>query len=590
VDVKGFTIDCQSTRDIDDSIWVECDSRGWTVTVCIANVAAAIAKDSTFDATAKRRVETLYHAGNRNTPMIPRRFSEGTCSLFEGETRSVMAIRIRLDHTLEPQGLARISATKLKSIKRFSYADIPTALKEQKGPLHNEMNAASRLAFMLMERRRRKGAFVLYDLTHGWIMTESGHVRRLKDVRETVGHIIVQELMILANSELARFCIEKNIPVPFRNHIARSSSPPRQRLMDILEHGASTGDPQEFDRVRDSFLMVMEKARYGAALEGHYGLNLPAYLHGTSPIRRFADLVAQRQILGYLNGRNLPYDYAEVKEICEHINDTIDRNAAKRSTVEIGKANERAEKSIIDGRLARIKPKGFERVVKVSVRGKFEQSVAEEFLKRLSKGTATVVDTFQILIKSGDEWSDVRRQILKYLVDNPHIATSIATVAQQSGGWSEPKFSARRGGEDHSVIHIASVDFQKPGLQTGEVKGASLKLAKQRAIVEAFCTFLEEPLPQWPKQEDSVAPSKKNRLPERDSPNPIGELAEYCQIRGLELPVYEAERTGGADHKPEFTVACQAAGLHVKSNPMTSKKAAKKEAAKRAIQLILERS
>ena len=80
---------------------------------------------------------------------------------------------------------------------------------------------------------------------------------------------------------------------------------------------------------------------------------------------------------------------------------------------------------------------------------------------------------------------------------------------------------------------------------------------------------IDEPLIEWPTpKEISEAPTKKHRLPDRNSINPIGELMEYCQIRALELPEYEDERVGGSDHKPEFTVSCKAAGVHVKSPPM----------------------
>jgi len=561
MDAKGFTIDSETTRDIDDSIWVESDSRGWTVTVCIANVAAAIAKDSTFDATARRRVETLYFAGSRNTPMIPRRFSEGSCSLFEGEERLVMAIRIRLDHTLEPQGLPRIDTSK----------------------------PASRLAMALVDKRRSKGAFVLYDMTHGWVMTESGHIRQLKDVRETVGNIIVQELMILTNQQLARFCLEKDIPVPFRNHTASRAAPPRERMMELLEQGMQ-GDVQRYRVARDSFLMVMNKARYGATLEGHYGLNLPAYLHGTYPIRRYADLVTQRQIFGYLNGRNIPYSFDDIEEVCEHINKTIEENASKRSADAIEKANRRAEKSIATGRLPRLNAKEFERVVKVCVRGDFDSEVAEEFIKRLESDDAAIVDIFQVLLKSGEEWKSTRSIVLKHLASSPHLATSIATVAQQSGEWSAPKFLTRRSGEENSLIHLASVTFDNPPIKTDEISASSLKTAKQRAIVAAFALHLEEPIPDWPKDSEQSSDSKAPKLPSRDSSNPIGELMEYCQSRSIDLPEFESERSGGSDHEPVFTVSCKAAGLHVKSKPMKSKKAAKKAAAKRAIQLILERS
>ena len=590
MDVQGFTIDSSTTRDIDDSIWVEGDARGWTVTVCIANVAAAISKDSPFDETAKRRAETLYHANGRNSPMVPRRFSEGSCSLFEGEPRSVMAIRIRLDHMLKPQGLPRIGETQFKSKKKLSYSEIPGILADESADLFTEISAAARLSSALVEKRRRQGAFVLYDMAQGWVMSETGHIRKLKDVSETVGNIIVQELMILSNTELARFCLEKDIPVPFRNHVAKSSAPPRERMLDLLEQGLN-GTVTDFERTQKSFMMVMGKAQYAASIEGHYGLNLPAYLHGTSPIRRYADLVAQRQILGHLNGRNLPYTRGEVEELCEHINKAVRGNTAKRACAEIGRANERAEKSIGTGSLARLSSKNFERVVKVSTRGNFDSAVSDELLRRIEKGVGALVDMVQVLLCSGEDWLETRRKIIQHLVDNPHHAPSVANLATQIGKWGEPKFMTRRSGEDHSLIHISRVTFDEPEIQTEEIKASSLKLSKQMAIVEAFTIYLGEPKPVWKTASAAAsAGDKPIKGLDKNSPNPIGELMEYCQARSLSLPEYESIRNGGSDHNPEFTFTCKAAGVHVKSEPMTSKKLAKKEAARRAIKLLLERT
>jgi len=590
MDVKGYTIGSEMTLDVDDSIWVEADARGWIVTVCIANVAAAIAVGSVHDVTAHRRIETLYHPGNRSTPMIPRRFSENACSLLEGQERSVMAIRIRLDHMLDPQGLPTISATKLKSQAKLSHKQIPSILSDESHPLHKEVFTASKLASGLMDKRRRDGAFVLYDLSSGWVMTETGHVRQLKDVTETVGYIIVQELMVLANGELARFCVEKNIPVPFRNHVARRSAPSRGRMMEMIHQGLESAVPAEFERAREGFMMVMEKAHYSASPQGHYGLNLPAYLHGTSPIRRYADLITQRQVIGYLAGGNIPYDHGQVDEMCSHINDTLEKVSQKRTWEEVNRANNRTENHIKGGRLSKIKAKDFERVVKVSVRGEFDAGVSAEFLRRLDSNKRSLINTFQILLKGGDEWIDTKRKIIDYLVDHPSDASSISVIAEQAGFWKGPKFDVRRGGSEAFVVHIASLSFEEPEIKTEECRGGTLKLAKQMATIDAMCICIGEPRPKWPEFKAPSASKKKSKLPDIKSTNPIGELAEYCQAMGIDLPEYIDERVGGSDHKPNFSVQCKAAGVHVKSPPLASKKAAKKDSARRVIQLILERS
>lgn len=550
------------------------------MTVCIANVAAAISKGSIFDATALRRGQTVYLSGGRTRPMIPRRFSEGSCSLFEGEPRSVMAVRIRLDHMLDPQGLPQIDESKLVSEKNLSYADIAGILKNERAHLHREISLAARLAKSLTVKRRSEGAFVLYDLDSGWITSESGHMRQINNANEIIGHVIIQELMILTNMELARFCLAKEIPVPFRNHAARISAPPRRRMMELLEQGAE-GSAQEFGRSRGSFMLAMDKASYAGASEGHYGLNLSAYIHGTSPIRRFADLITQRQIIGHLGG-SLPYTSDEVHDMCERINEATEEAASHDS--------KKTAKAIDESRTSKLSAKGFEKVVKAAVHGvSHKPDVAIEFLRRLEKDETSIIDIYYLLLESGEEWVDTRKSIIQHLIDNPHKAAWVATVAAQLARWSSPRFIIQKKGEGDTLVHTVSIEFDKPKMSIGPVTSSSKKLGKQMALVEAFADYICEPPPEWPAH-SPMQSTDGSKIPSVDSPNPIGALMEYCQFTSVDLPQYLCDRYVYDDRHPKFVVSCKAAGLHVKSSPSDSKKQAKKESARRAIQLIIERS
>jgi len=584
MDVCGFTIDGPTTRDIDDAIWVDTTMRGWTVTVCVANVAAAIALNSTFDQTAYRRVNTIYLAGDRNKPMIPRRFSEGSCSLFPGEQRSVMAIRIHLDHALEPQGLPIIGEAKLTSLRQLAYAEVPGIVMDARDGLHHPIRNAEKLAHGLMQKRRMNGAFVLYDLANGWIMSESGHIRKLKDSKETVGNIIIQELMILANAQVARYCLEKGIPIPYRNHTSRISAPPRERMMELIEQGLR-GPVSSFERARGSFMMVMNRAVYNAKLEGHYGLNLPAYTHSTSPIRRYADLIVQRQLLAHIRRSELPYTIDDIEEMCAHINTVVASQSEEKSEAAIERANKKAARQS-EGNLENLPDKEFSRVLKVAARGKYLQHVDAEFRRRIESGASSLIDEHFILLESdGEEWNQSRRLILEKLFESPHKATSLATLAHQNSGWSEPKFIMRQGGEDNSLVHYASAEFKSPKLKTPDVVGSSKKLARQRAAVTAFHLHLGQPPPSWVS---APSPAGAVALPDASTANPIGALNEYCQKLGEKLPEYTADHY--SNETTMFVVSCRVLNLHVKSSGQPSKKAAKKEAAQRALQLIIERS
>ncbi len=587
MDVQGITIDGKTTRDRDDAIWAQSDARGWTVTVCIANVAMAITRGSTFDDTAHRRVETSYFAGDRNHPMLPRRFSEGSCSLSEGQERPVMAIRIRLDHTLETE-FTSIDESRLVSQKQLAYDEIPSILDDKNHPLHPAISPMARLATGLMEKRRNAGAFVLYDLSNGWVMSEEGHLRKLKDTKETFGYIIVQELMILANAELAAFCAKNEIPVPFRNHTARASAPDREAMMQRLSLGLN-GPVSDLEVARKQFNLVMNKANYGPVIEGHYGLNLPAYLHGTSPIRRYADLIVQRQILAFTAGRTMPYSAMEIAELSEHINAALSTKAAEVSKAAIQRANEQAQMAVRKDDLDYLSEKEFERVIKVAVRTEdFNPVVAEAFLQKLTNDKATLIDMHFILFKSKENWQPIRRSVIVHLVEYPHKAISIVMMAAQLNGWSEPKYKMKRGGDsDDAMTHTAKVFFHKPGVESSAITTPNKKLSQQRACVEALARSIDEVLPPWPK----VAKKVKSDigLPYDNSDNPISDLSEYCQSIGEELPMYNSRRTGGADHEPTFVVSCSALGFSADSPALSTKKIAKKQAAAHVIRTLRAR-
>lgn len=447
--IKGITIDSESTRDIDDALWIEFQDDGfWHIFVSIADVAETVSPGDTFDVRAREMVTTKYF-GTGNSPMLPRRLAEDELSLWPHKERKTVTVEITMrwpetwaevardrarllqtqlarveagaieqavpdalrERMLEPLRkeleatrtdleLAKsIDTTQAEIVKteiypstltsqgRITYDKIPTLLQEKPQTAeYDVISIGCKMAMQLLDRRRKAGAFVLYDLNNGWVTTEEGFLRKLEKKEETIGHVLIQEMMVLANAQVAEFAVKNDIPVLFRNHMAMSAMPDRQILMGQIEDALTT-PLADLDTVRQRTHMLLGKASYSDSLLGHYGLNLPAYLHFTSPIRRYADLITQRQIKAYLDGTPLPYAKADVEQIAHHINDTLELERERTSQHFKTLDEQKAHRAIDARRLDGLDATHFERVTKVEARSGNDPSdgFEEAFLRRLKE-------------------------------------------------------------------------------------------------------------------------------------------------------------------------------------------------------------
>jgi ribonuclease R len=490
---KGITIDAEHSRDLDDAVWAEHEDGLWKITVTIADVASRVSIGTRMDDTAHARVESRYFANGLTQPMLGRE-TETKSSLLEGVRRPGMRIVMLLDSGLHRLTLPEVSRVAFVSRQRFAYTDIPAVLDDSTHEFHRPLQLLSVAASALMENRRARGALVLYDLNTGWVTNEDGALHRLKDTRATIGHIIVQEMMILANGELARLCSEHEIPVPWRNHTAKIHAPDRADLMSQINAALAT-PIAGVELLREHAHMSMNRAEYGSRLRGHYGLNLPGYLHCTSPIRRYADLVTQRQLLAWVRGQPLPYSHEGIARVCDHINARAEALRERDSQIGREQATQRAEKTIRTEDYAALPVKAFERVAKVLARsGSYNAAFAQEFERRMGTSSATIIDLFTVLIEPMQTpelgaWAGLRQAIVDYLGANPHLAVSVAMLCRQMAGWSEIHYEVDRRGPDHAAVHAVKAEVCTPSGETFKSRWAtapSAKVARQRACARVL--------------------------------------------------------------------------------------------------------
>jgi ribonuclease R len=344
------TIDPDDARDFDDAIQVEKTTSGWHLGVHIADVAAYVEPGSALDGEARMRGNSVY-LPDRVIPMLPERLSNGVCSLNPGVDRLTHSVFVQFDKQGAVKS-ARFARSVIRSAHRLTYKQaygILTAPPSDR--LGERLHVAWQLAALLRQKRFQHGSLDLdFPEVKVWLDKE-GHPVRLEQVENDESHQLIEEFMLAANEAVARELKKRAIPTIYRVH----ENPDPEKLAEYREfvlsfnyrvgdltHRAELqrllasirGKPEE-QALKVALLKSLKRARYSAQPLGHYGLAKANYLHFTSPIRRYADLVVHRALASDGAPRRRgeaarqPYraDMGEIASIAEHIS-TTERNAA----------------------------------------------------------------------------------------------------------------------------------------------------------------------------------------------------------------------------------------------------------------------
>ncbi len=345
-DLALVTIDGSDARDFDDAVWAEPDSDpanlgGWHLVVAIADVAWYVAPGSALDREAALRGNSVYFP-DRVVPMLPEALSNGLCSLKPGEDRACLAAHLWIDDAGRKRR-HRFERALMRSAARLTYEQVQAARDGAgKLPLPKERLDALYSAFAALNRARTARGALDLDLAEYRVILGPDNIPAAIEPRQRLdSHRLIEEFMILANVAAAEELETRRRPCLYRVHDA----PDPERVealrlaiadLDIPGLGLAKGQalrPELFNRVlariagrpeaaliNELVLRAQAQAAYSPQNIGHFGLALPRYAHFTSPIRRYADLVVHRALLG----EQLPADLAAT---AAHVSAT-DRRAA----------------------------------------------------------------------------------------------------------------------------------------------------------------------------------------------------------------------------------------------------------------------
>lgn len=574
---RGITIDPVGAADLDDAIRVDRDGRCWTVQVAFPRLTDVVRIGGHADETARHRTETRYRLGGVSRHMLPEEVMKAA-SLTPGGGKPVFLATILLDGSFRVISTTVAKAT-FKSMGRLTYGEATRRVQTREGDFAKMLEQARDLAHGLLERRRSSGAIAYYDLERGIAFDEEGSAILLSGEGH-VAEMIVSELMVLANAQLAAFAVERNIPLLYRNHEAAADLTREQilgRLRDAAAHVRADVQTRGLPR-------IMAKARVGAEPKGHYALNLPAYAWFTSPLRRYADLVNQRMIEAALDGVPAPYAAADIETVALQIEEKRDAAADRMKASFRGRYAREATAIIAGGGIEAADDLQFRRVVKAVAAdpASATEAVVAESVRRIAEELLTPKELARLLVLGGR----TAAAVVERLRAAPHEANNVLAYGSTSLGWSQPDFSEQRAGPPHAPVFACAGRMTVAGaeLVTPLVVRPTRKGAQHAAGVHlvAAVAGIEVPVAEPPVQTPSAQPAPSTG-PER---NPRNRLQEHCAQARYPAPTYEVSERGPPHDRVFEAVATVRIGGRTTSAP-PARARSKKEAEKAAAAAML---
>ena len=320
-DLPAITIDPVDARDFDDAVSASRGrGRDIVVEVHIADVSHYVLPGTALDDEARRRGTSVYFPG-RCVPMLPERVSSGLCTLAEGEDRLAYTVR----YTVSPDGTmhgVEAGESMIRSRRRCTYGEVFGWLETDRSMWPPEIEGFADSLELLAEaadrlgKARRKRGSLDFELAEPEILLDpQGMVTSVQPSSRNRAHRLIEELMVAANRCVAELMIEADQPALHRVH----DQPDPDRVGQLRETLAELGyklegeddslRPVELQKLLATVagkpeerlvsmlvLRTMAKAVYSSDPRGHYALAAKAYLHFTSPIRRYPDLVVHRML------------------------------------------------------------------------------------------------------------------------------------------------------------------------------------------------------------------------------------------------------------------------------------------------------
>ncbi len=308
------TIDGETAKDFDDAVFCRCEARGWRLWVAIADVSHYVRHGEALDLEARERGTSVYFP-RRVIPMLPEKLSNELCSLKPEVDRLAMACEMTIGAGGEV-GAYEFYPAVIRSRARLTYTEVWSRLSGGKGP--ENLVLLHELFKLLHKQRERRGAIDFETVETRMVFDARGKIEKIVAEPRNDAHRIIEECMLAANVCAGSLLAEREHPVLYRVH----DVPAAEKVAALREFLAGLGlqlpggeIPRPADyaalleriRKRPDFALLqtvllrsLKQAVYSPNNAGHFGLAFEAYVHFTSPIRRYPDLLVHRAIKAVL--------------------------------------------------------------------------------------------------------------------------------------------------------------------------------------------------------------------------------------------------------------------------------------------------
>ncbi|CAB1262080.1 ribonuclease R [Clostridiaceae bacterium BL-3] len=325
--VITVTIDGEDAKDLDDAVSLrKLENGNYYLGVHIADVSHYVNEKSPLDKEALKRGNSVYLI-DRVIPMLPRKLSNGICSLNPNEDRLTLSCLMEIDR----KGKVlkhNIVESIIRSNERMTYTDVTKILKNEDAEvikrydyLVDTFKLMEELCKILNRKRKIRGAIDFHFEECKITLDSLGVPVKIEPYERGISNRIIEEFMLVCNETIAEHMFWTSIPFVYRIH----EDPDEEKLMRFNEFVHNLGYAVKWgqeihpkalqdiiEKVRGKkeetvvstlLLRSMKQARYSPECVGHFGLAARYYCHFTSPIRRYPDLIIHRIIKEFINGK-----------------------------------------------------------------------------------------------------------------------------------------------------------------------------------------------------------------------------------------------------------------------------------------------